>query len=129
MRHYNPTCSSYLWNPCRRRGDKVTRPYFRPYTYTKPSAQRTYIKVIQFISDHPNCARYDIQVGVFGYRYRDDSLGKSLARGNQSSLFTNLLYDDLIDYDKNYRYTVTEKGMKLLKQAYLNDMAKLVKSK
>ena len=127
MRHYNPTCSSYLWNPLRRKGDKVTRPYFRPYTYTKPSAQRTYIKVIQFISDHPNCSRFDIQVGVFGYR--DVAVAKALARGNQSSLFSNLLYDDLIDYDKNYRYTVTEKGMKLLKQAYLNDMAKLVKSK
>lgn len=127
MRHYNPTCSSYSWNPLHRKGDKVTRPYLRPYTYTKPSAQRTYIKVIQFISDHPNCKRFDIQVGVFGYR--DDPLSKEFARGNQSSLFSNLLYDDLIDYDKSYRYHITDKGLALLKRAYLNDNIALVTAK
>ena len=127
MRHYNPKCSSYCWNPIHRKGDIVTRPYLMPYSFTRPSASRTYIKVIQYIYDHPKCARFDIQVGVFGYR--DNALSKELARGNQSSLFANLLYADFIDYDKQYRYTVTEKGLKLLKQAYLNDMAKLVKSK
>lgn len=127
MRHYNPKCSSYLWNPLRRKGDIVTRPYLMPYSFTRPSASRTYIKVIQYICDHPKCSRFDIQVDIFGYKRTEVS--KQIARGNQSSLFSNLLYADFIDYDKQYRYTVTEKGLKLLKQAYLNDMAKLVKSK
>lgn len=123
MRHYNPVNSSWMWNPLHRKGDKVTRPYQMPYTFTRPSAKRTYIKVIQYVYDHPKCSRFDIQVDIFGYKRTEPH--KLYARGNQSSLFANLLYADFIDYDKNYRYTITEKGLALLKQAYINDLAAL----
>ena len=32
---------------------------------------------------------------------------------------------DKIDYDKHFKYTITPKGMELLKKAYINDLAKL----
>ena len=124
MRHYNPKNSSWKWNPLHYKGEKVMRPYYRPYTYTRPNSKRTYIKVLQYIYDHPNCTRFDIQVGIFGYK--NDITYKKCARGNQSALFANLIYDDLIDYDKSYKYTITSKGMALLKQVYLNDIAKVV---
>ena len=123
MRHYNPVNTSWMWSSLHRKGEKVTRPHQMPYSFTRPSAKRTYIKVIQYIYDHPKCSRFDIQVDIFGYKRTDVS--KCIARGNQSSLFSNLLYADFIDYDKNYRYTITEKGMSLLKQAYLNDLTAL----
>jgi len=123
MRHYNPKCTSYCWNPIHRKGDIVTHPYLMPYSFTKPSAKRTYIKVIQYIYDHPKCSRFDIQVDIFGYKRTEAA--KTLARGNQSSLFSNLLYADYIDYDRSYKYTITEKGKSLLKQAYINDLAAL----
>jgi hypothetical protein len=43
-----------------------------------------------------------------------------LGRGQISSLFSCMLFDDLIDYDRTYCYVITEKGKTLLRNTYLN---------
>jgi predicted transcriptional regulator len=45
---------------------------------------------------------------------------KDVGRGHISSLFSCMLFDDLIDYDNSYRYVITEKGKTLLRNTYLN---------
>ena len=118
-RHYNPRAreSSHT----HRTGVTIYRPYQRLYAYTKPSMKFQYMKVIQFVADHPNCKRKDIIAGVWG---RNRCHGND---GFMCHVFSNLLYDDWIDYDENFRYTVTPGGKGLLEEAYLNDMEKLCK--
>ena len=117
MRHHNPKSTSY-WRSYR--GKKVYEPYNSLYTYAKPSSQRTYVKVIQYIADHDGCKRFDIQQAL--WRCRD----KYSSRGHMSNVFANLLYDDMTDYDKSFRYHITKRGLELLKRAYLNDNLKLI---
>ena len=117
MRHHNPKSASY-WSS--RRGKKIYEPYRSLYTYTRPSSQRTYVKIIQYIADHDGCMRFDIQKALWGCR------DKYYSRGQMSSVFANLLYDDMIDYDKGFCYHITKRGLELLKRAYLNDNLKLI---
>lgn len=118
-RHYNPRAreSSHT----HRTGVTIYSPYQHLYAYTKPSMSFKYMKVIQFVADHPNCKRKDIIAGVWGQ--------KRFLGGFMSAVFSNLLYDDYIDYDENYRYTVTNSGRELLEEAYLNDCAELCKAR
>ncbi len=117
MRHHNPKSTS-CWSF--RHGQKVYEPYNSLYTYAKPSSKRTYVKVIQHIADHDGCKRFDIQQALWGCRDKHHS------RGQMSSVFANLLYDDMIDYDKGFHYHITKRGLELLKRAYLNDNLKLI---
>lgn len=119
MRHYNPKAreSSHT----HRCGTVIYRPYQRLYSYTKPSMNFMYMKVIQYVADHPGCKRIDIIRNIWG---RNVCCGND---GYMCHVFSNLLYDDFIDYDKNFCYTVTSDGLDLLKAAYLNDMEKLCK--
>lgn len=94
----------------------ISHPYQDLYTYSKPSMKFKYMKLIQFIADHPNCSRREASIGVWG----------GYSHGYQSGPFSNLLYHDYIDYDTKFRYHVTPKGEELLKKAYLSDCAKLV---
>ena len=118
-RHYNPRAreSSHM----HRTGVTIYRPYQRLYSYTKPSMNFKYMKAIQFVADHPGCKRTDILAGVWGVKHPE------FCPGYMSQVFANLLYDDWIDYDENFRYTVTPGGKGLLEEAYLNDMEKLCK--
>lgn len=118
-RHYNPRAreSSHM----HRTGVIIYSPYQQLYSYTKPSMSFKYMKVIQFVADHPNCKRKDIIAGVWGQ--------KKFLAGYMCHVFSNLLNDDYIDYDENYRYTVTRAGRELLEEAYLNDCAKLCKAR
>jgi len=109
MRHRNPTSTS-IWSF--RYGQKCTAPYCRNYTYTKPTPERTYVKVVKFVAEHPGCKRIDIIRALWRPKAE-----KKAARGEQSMLFANLLYDDLIDYDCEYRYFVTLDGIDLLSKA------------
>ena len=118
-RHHNPSAREN--SHTHRAGVVIYRPYQRLYAYTKPSMNFQYMKVIQYVADHPGCKRRDIIAGVWGRHLRNGN------EGYMCHVFSNLLYDDFIDYDENYCYTVTNDGLELLKTAYLNDCAKLCK--
>lgn len=102
MKHHN---STICLSKCHR------EPYnYGDYKWTRPNRERRYVQVLQYVYDHPNCKRKDIIGGVFK-RFK-------FIEGYQSSLFSNMLYDDLIAYDKNYQYTITNIGRKILMSAW-----------
>lgn len=115
MRHYNPTSTSYF---SLHRNQKCYSPYHSGhYTYEKASPERVYVKVIKFVAEHPNCKRIDIIRRLWW-----PNANKLVARGEQSALFANLLYDDLIDYNGKYEYTVTQKGYDVLRRAGITEI-------
>ena len=114
MRHHNPTSTSYF---SLHQNQKCYSPYQQNYTYAKPTPERTYVKVIKYIAEHPNCKRFDIVRALWC-----PNSTKYDCRGHQSSLFSNLLYDDLIDYNYNYEYSVTKKGYDLLRRAGITEI-------
>ncbi len=115
MRHHNPTSTSYY---SIHRGCKCYSPYDSShYTYEKASPERSYVKVIKYIAEHPNCKRIDIIRGIWC-----PNATKYSARGHNSMLFSNLLYDDLIDYNRNYEYSVTKKGYDVLRRAGIREI-------
>ncbi len=115
MRHHNPTVKWSFTHPY---GGTVYRPYYDGnYTYARPNPNRTYVKVIKFVAEHPNCKRIDIIRGLWA-----PNANKKDARGTSSSLFACLLYDDLIDYNGKYEYTVTQKGYDLLRRAGITEI-------
>ena len=121
MRHHNCTWHEGTFRSfTTRNGVTITAPYNNGNrTYAKPDVTRRYIQIIQYVADHPGCKRPEIYEAVFGGKF---------SHGSQSEIFSELLYDDLIDYDtKTFKYVATPKGMKLLKVAYLRSMEKLVK--
>ena len=108
MRHRNPKSYSIFYKS----GTERRVPYtYGKYTYGKPSPERAYVKVVKFVAEHPNCKRIDIIRGI----WRPNA--KAFMRGHQSSLLANLLYEDFIDYNRKYEYSITPKGYELLKRA------------
>ena len=90
----------------------------KPYLYgnwkwNNATPSRRYIQILQYIFDNPKCKRSEIIAHFYG-------IPKELGRGQISSLFSCMLFDDLIDYDRSYRYVITEKGKKLLCHTYSN---------
>lgn len=111
MRHYNPVIRS----PWRGTIKIKDRPYERPYTYARPSMKCKYVQILDYVANHPGCKRFDIICDVWHFS-RELNTPKTL-RGQCSLTFSNLLYDDLLDYDSHFRYTVTPKGMAILNLA------------
>ena len=108
MRHHNPKCKNQYFGYT----SKYIAPFGRNHSYARPNKNRTYIKVLQYIKDNPGCKRYDVICDLCRY---DRNLVKPYdVRGQYSTLFANLLYDNMIDYDKKYRYEITECGENLL---------------
>lgn len=136
MRHYNPTFSSgYPFYASHKLSKPITMPYSRQYinSYKKTkfrntaNSDRTYVKVLQFVADHDGCSRAEINVGL-GY-YKSVEAARTSGRGFNSCMYSQLLYIDVIDYDKSYRYHITEKGKEVLEFARLNDIKKNSKNK
>lgn len=137
MRHYNPTSVS-RWSG--RYLKTVTKPYNHQYVdsyknsgFKNANSKKTYVKVLQYIADHDGCKRVDIIRDVFGYKNVNAKdkwyPGHRTCRGQFSGGFSQLLYIDVIDYDENFNYHITSRGREVLKTAYLNDCAKIVKGK
>ena len=134
MRHHNPIVNYYNNLRCKRPYD--TR-YIDSYNKTEfkktANSKRRYVQIIQYVADHDGCKRIDILRDVFGYKNvnKKDSWYKNMraCRGYGSSIFSQLLYIDVIDYDKNFNYHITDRGREVLKAAYLNDCAKIAKGK
>lgn len=118
MRHVNVTsctCRSTL------RGDTISIniPYDHHYIhqfqkdgFKSAMPNKTYVKILQYVSDHDGCRRKEILRGI----------GKGDGRGELSTIFSQLLYLDLIDYDRKYNYHLGKNGTKVLKNAHINGM-------
>ena len=89
----------------------------RNFRFKKPSLKRKYMQIIQFIADHDGCSRRECTFHIW----------KSVDnyRGYQSEMYANLIWKDFIRYDKKFKYHVTEHGLRLLKEAYINDFIKI----
>ena len=91
--------------------DYPNKPYLDPwgghqwYTFKKPTKDRVYVKVLKFVESHPKCHRRDIQFGVWGNHKRSNS-----------TLFSQMLFADLLDYNSKFEYKVTRKGKGVLKK-------------
>lgn len=117
MRHHDITRRSHC-SFTTRIGEVIDCPYqYGNWTWSKPNKNRRYVQILQYVYDHSKCTRAEIYEAVFGRKFFP---------GSHSKTFANMLYDDLIDYDKNYKYTITDYGMEILKKSYVADMAKLV---
>ena len=93
-----------------RYGSAYEKPYIsswdgRYYTFGNPTSDRVYVKVLMFVESHPKCKRADIQFGVWGNHNKSNS-----------TLFAQMLYADILDYNKNFEYRVTRKGKNILKK-------------
>lgn len=118
MRHRNPISHSMFSGNY---GRKVYTPYLDGnYTWTKPTPERSYIKVLKFVAEHPRCKRIDIIRAIW---YPNAT--KESSRGSMSSLFACLLYDNFLDYNSKFEYTITSRGYELLCQAEINKIIRL----
>ena len=86
--------------------------------------RKTYVKILQYVYDHDGCTRKDILRGIGQLEGR-----KCNGRGQLSNIFSQLLYIDVLDYDKHYKYHLGKNGMKVLGQAYNNEMDRNLKGK
>lgn len=131
MRHYNPVGNSWITNDIRL---PITKPYSMNYKFTKPQSSCRYVKALLYVNDHPKCSRFDILVGcgIIGNsivkKHGDISKAKHAVRGRHSSMFAQMLYADIIDYDKKFKYSITEAGKKILRDVFLMNMEKIVRA-
>lgn len=78
---------------------------YHSYNFSTPTKDRVYVKVLKFVESHPKCKRADIQFGVWGNHNRSNS-----------TLFAQMLYHDILDYNERFEYKVTRKGKALLRK-------------
>ena len=78
---------------------------YHTYNFSSPTKDRVYVKVLKFVESHPGCKRSDIQFGVWGNHNKSNS-----------TLFAQMLYHDILDYNSKFEYKVTRKGKNLLKK-------------
>jgi len=78
---------------------------YHSYNFTCPTKDRIYVKVLRFVESHPRCKRSDIQFGVWGNHNKSNS-----------TLFAQMLYHDILDYNRKFEYKVTRKGKNLLRK-------------
>lgn len=77
------------------------------YTFKHPTPNRSYVKVLRFVESHPGCKRKDIQRAIWG---------REFSCGSNSTLFANMLYADILDYNSKFEYRVTRKGKNILRK-------------
>lgn len=80
---------------------------------------KTWVRFIDWVLKHDGCTRREIVNGVFhGTRQK-------YYNGYCSSIFSQLLFCDVIDYDKDFKYHITDKGISVLEESHLNELSKL----
>lgn len=110
MRHHNPTSRNIFSKDY---GCKVYTPYLNGnWTWTKPTSERSYIKVLKFVAEHPYCKRIDIIRAIWL-----PNATKEKSKGYMSSLFACLLFDNFLDYNSKFEYIITNHGYELLRKA------------
>ena len=75
------------------------------YNFSSPTKDRVYVKVLKFVEKHPGCKRSDIQFGVWGNHKKSNS-----------TLFAQMLWHDILDYNEKFEYRVTRKGKNILRK-------------
>jgi predicted transcriptional regulator len=78
---------------------------YHTYNFSSPTKDRVYVKVLKFVKKHPGCKRSDIQFGVWGNHKKSNS-----------TLFAQMLYHDILDYNERFEYRVTRKGKNILRK-------------
>ena len=78
---------------------------YHTYNFSSPTKDRVYVKVLKFVEKHPGCKRSDIQFGVWGNHKKSNS-----------TLFAQMLYHDILDYNSKFEYKITRKGKSLLRK-------------
>ena len=132
MRHINRKIHNHWRGP-----HAATTPYcicyinaYKNSGFKCANSKNRYVKILQYIADHDGCKRVDVIRDVYRYKNVDakDSCYKNMraCRGQGSTVFSQLLYLDVIDYDKSFCYHITDRGREVLKTAYINDCVKLV---
>ena len=105
MRHVKTESHSYI-------DDAANRPYATPCDFKHPKKDSKSVKVLRFIDEHPGSRRVDIVKGVWGKKLMKE---RSI-RGWYSTMFSQMLYADLIDYNEKFEYVVCRKGKSILKK-------------
>lgn len=107
MRHINRKREGF--DQFQHRGEPRMEPYielsFKPFK-TRSNKNRACAKILQFIANNPYCRRREVLIGIGAVNAYDDR-----HRGQHSTVFANLLHQDLIDYDKQFKYFITSKGI------------------
>lgn len=78
---------------------------YHTYNFSSPTKDRVYVKVLRFVESHHKCKRSDIQFGVWGNHKKSNS-----------TLFAQMLYHDILDYNSKFEYKITRKGKSLLRK-------------
>ena len=102
MRHVN--IPNYIDNHPYQGSSLGCCPY-HTYNFSSPTKDRVYVKVLRFVEKHPGCKRSDIQFGVWGNHKKSNS-----------TLFAQMLYHDILDYNEKFEYRVTRKGKNILRR-------------
>lgn len=118
MRHHNITRHTYTFHSTI--GQVLDRPFPIRYnrsrlTFTRPKTSQ-YIYVLELLSTTPNITRREIIKHIWPDYYNSciNSPYSNSIRGYYSTVFSQLLYHDYIDYDKKFKYHITKKGLELL---------------
>lgn len=96
---------------------RKNHPHNMWFTGANASPNKRYIHILKYIKENDGCRRAQIITNVLGKNYmeKDPSYpNKSIYRGYYSNEFSNLLYFDIINYDKKFSYHITPKGEALL---------------
>lgn len=81
------------------------------------TSDKRYVQILKYIGDHDGCTKMDVLHGI-----GSNNFGK----GQYSDMFAALKIAGLIEYDrKNNEYHITEEGIDVLKNSYLNDMERI----
>lgn len=99
---------------------------FNRTRFSHMTSKNRCIQVLQYVARHDGCKRIDIIRDVLGYgdvEAKDPWYENMRAcRGHWSSGFSQLLYLNVIDYDKKFCYHITNQGLEVLKTAFQNDV-------
>lgn len=80
------------------------------YTFARPKGT-VYLKVLNYIANHPFCKRSQIIEYIWPIRCYYTSYEN---RGYASNMFSNMLYKNLIDYNEKYEYIITSDGYDII---------------
>ncbi len=93
-----------FWKPARRPGWAE-----RPYTFTKPTPDRGYMKALKYIAENPGCKRVDI-ADAAGWKH-----------GTHTQTFQDMSHAELFRISTKGEYFITAKGAALVKDVYGKD--------
>ena len=97
------------------------------YLNKRATIGKTWVKILHFVLNHDGCTRKEIIKGVWNINSTEKKRYCIYPRctGYCSSIFSQMLYLDVIDYDKKFKYHITNKGIEALENAHLNELLRI----